>query len=191
MGILLTIIWLFFSLPWVFLAGIVSFASLDPSHFPDGAMPLMVAEATAFTCGPPVALGLLLFGVSYLIPKGESQVAAIFPFWAVLRIALWLTVGATGAVQVLANDGDLASASGKHMLGLNAFWWIGLPCALVAIGAAIWARLPAGGTPRSNMVAVIRTMLSPFKWLGDVVYEAAYEDQAGAVTATSKKRKAA
>lgn len=152
--ILLVIVWLFFSLPWMFMAGIFSFASCDPDHCSAGMYPVMLAQAGAFTFLPPMVFGAALFGLRQVV-SGMSWLT----FWAFVRVVMYIVGGVSGGIQLCAMSEPLRTSAHHSFIGLNAFTMIGIP---LILGAVVWqqsSKLPAGLTFAQKFNALFEKLL--------------------------------
>ena len=156
MGMILTIVWLFFSLPWVLLWMFLMSLMAPQSELPSGSN---FTSALTITFGPPIVFGFVLMLIRGLMPQGGKPMSAMPPILSILRVVMWIMFGATGAIQLAATS-DACAAVSMSWFGANAFLIVGVPAFIIAISLSSKSDT-AGQESAVNIVAFV---LWPIQW---------------------------
>lgn len=131
MILILWMVWMFFSLPWILLAGIISFSSCDPGHMRAGEYPAAIATASAFTFGPSIVFGMVLIAVSRLFRNGASTVTGSL-FYLIFQVLLLIFGAGAMGFHVAAKNPYAGQLAASTWVGAN-LWLVGLACFVVAL----------------------------------------------------------
>ena len=170
---ILSIIWLFFSLPWLMLVMLMSPMAFDSPHSTEGSNWIPIVEyLVGYAVTPPLVFGGVLLFIKSL-SKGGLAVNAVL-FLGILRVLLWILGGALGASHILSRNPNLCENADATWIGVNL-----LPLCCVAFTAAwglgFWAsKGEPDSEPRKNFVGFLRLILIPFVWTWGCIKEAIY-----------------
>lgn len=162
---ILSFIWLFFSLPWLMLVMMFLPMAFDTGYF------AAIETLGLVAIGPPLLWGIVLYCVRLLTSGGRSTVNAAV-FLAILRVVLWILGGALGAGHILSRNPNLCANADSTWVGANL---LSLCCVTLAVawGLGFWAS--KGGTdsePRKQVVGFLQAVLMPFVWIAGCFREA-------------------
>lgn len=168
--LLLWVIWFVLSTAWQFVALMPVIMSFDSGGTPGswvGSLP-HILFCVGFMFGPPGLGALITYGLTKLIEKGASSMAAGIPLLLLIRIiTLVFMFSGTLGFAVAKSSPHLRASVDSWWLGANLFWVVGVPS---LIGLVI-TFLPEDWDAKNRVVTALQWVFSPLFVVIEIVYD--------------------